>query len=132
MTTLTGSARTSPSVVGEVQVYDTTLRDGAQQEGMNLSVSDKLAIAPLLDELGVGYIEGGWPGAIPRDTEFFARATKELELNHAVLAAFGSTRTPGSTAHNDPQVRRKEDRRVGTNGEGVLHRRLRYTDKMTK
>src|SRR5690625_744767 len=105
MTTLTGSTSTPPSRFGEVQVYDTTLRDGAQQEGMNLSVSDKLAIAPLLDELGVGFIEGGWPGAIPRDTEFFARATKELDLHSAVLAAFGATRKPGTTAHNDPQVR---------------------------
>lgn len=101
----TGQTRTSPLTAASVQVYDTTLRDGAQQEGMNLSVADKLAIAPLLDELGVGYIEGGWPGAIPRDTEFFARATKELELNHAVLAAFGATRKPGTTAHRDPQVR---------------------------
>lgn len=98
-------AAPTPGAAGAVQVYDTTLRDGAQQEGMNLSVSDKLAIAPLLDELGVGYIEGGWPGAIPRDTEFFARATKELELSNARLAAFGATRKPGTTAHNDPQVR---------------------------
>src|SRR5690606_25852351 len=86
-------------------VYDTTLRDGAQQEGMNLSVADKLAIAPLLDELGVGFIEGGWPGAIPKDTEFFRRAGKELELRNAVLAAFGSTRRPGGRASQDPQVR---------------------------
>ncbi len=86
-------------------VYDTTLRDGAQQEGMNLSVADKLAIAPLLDELGVGYIEGGWPGAIPKDTEFFARAATELQLHHAVLAAFGATRKPGVAAAGDPQVR---------------------------
>lgn len=90
---------------GAFDVYDTTLRDGAQQEGMNLSVSDKLAIAPLLDELGVGYIEGGWPGAIPKDTEFFARAAKELTLRHAVLAAFGATRKPGVRAWDDPQVR---------------------------
>lgn len=90
---------------GAFDVYDTTLRDGAQQEGMNLSVSDKLAIAPLLDELGVGYIEGGWPGAIPKDTEFFARAAKELRLRHAVLAAFGATRKPGVRAWDDPQVR---------------------------
>src|SRR5690625_6297712 len=62
-----------------VEVYDTTLRDGAQQEGMNLSVADKLAIAPLLDELGVTSIEGGWPGAIPKDTEFFAKAAKRSE-----------------------------------------------------
>ncbi|GGC12418.1 (R)-citramalate synthase [Cellulomonas carbonis] len=86
-------------------VYDTTLRDGAQQEGMNLSVADKLTIAPLLDELGVGYIEGGWPGAIPKDTEFFRRAAKELELEHAVLAAFGSTRKAGARAWEDAQVR---------------------------
>src|SRR5690625_2681159 len=105
MTTLTGSARTSPSVVGEVQVYDTTLRDGAQQEGMNLSVADKLAIAPLLDELGVGFIEAGWPGAVPKDTEFFALAAKELEFKNATLAAFGSTRKVGGSAHSDPQVR---------------------------
>jgi 2-isopropylmalate synthase len=86
-------------------VYDTTLRDGAQQEGMNLTVADKLAIAPLLDELGVGYIEGGWPGAIPKDTEFFRRARTELTLKNAVLAAFGSTRRPGAVAADDPQVR---------------------------
>ena len=55
-------------------VYDTTLRDGAQQEGLNLSVADKLAIARQIDGLGVGYIEGGWPGANPKDTEFFRRA----------------------------------------------------------
>ena len=86
-------------------VYDTTLRDGAQQEGMNLSVGDKLLIAPLLDELGVGYIEGGWPGAIPKDTEFFKRANKELDFKNAELAAFGSTRKAGARAHEDAQVR---------------------------
>ncbi|HLV55380.1 MAG TPA: citramalate synthase [Actinotalea caeni] len=89
----------------DVHVYDTTLRDGAQQEGMNLSVGDKLAIAALLDELGVGFIEGGWPGAIPKDTEFFQRVEKEMELRHAVLAAFGATRKPGTRPHDDPQVR---------------------------
>ncbi len=82
-------------------VYDTTLRDGAQQEGMNLSVADKLAIAPLLDELGVGFIEGGWPGAIPKDTEFFKRAAKELDLRNAELVAFGSTRKAGTAAADD-------------------------------
>lgn len=86
-------------------VYDTTLRDGAQQEGMNLSVTDKLAIAPLLDELGVGFIEGGWPGAVPKDTEFFARAASELRLKNAVLAAFGATRKVGVRVEEDPQVR---------------------------
>src|SRR5690625_1369226 len=72
---------------------------------MNRSVADKLAIAPLLDELGVGFIEAGWPGAVPKDTEFFALAEKELELKNAVLAAFGSTRKVGGSAHSDPQVR---------------------------
>src|SRR5690625_2919408 len=95
-----------------IDAYDTTLRDGAQQEGMNLSVADKLAIAALLDELGVGYIEGGWPGAIPKDTEFFARAAKELDLHHARLAAFGSTCKAGVRPHDD----RSEERRVGQEG----------------
>jgi 2-isopropylmalate synthase len=85
-------------------VYDTTLRDGAQQEGLHLTVADKLAIAASLDELGVGFIEGGWPGAIPRDTEFFRLAATELELKHAQLAAFGATRRPGAKAADDPQV----------------------------
>lgn len=88
-----------------VEVYDTTLRDGAQQEGMNLSVADKMAIAPLLDELGVGVIEGGWPGAVPKDTQFFALAAKELTFQNAELAAFGMTRKAGTTAASDPQVR---------------------------
>ena len=88
-----------------VEVYDTTLRDGAQQEGMNLSVADKMAIAPLLDELGVGIIEGGWPGAVPKDTEFFALVDKELTFKNAQFAAFGMTRRAGSTAAADPQVR---------------------------
>lgn len=86
-------------------VYDTTLRDGAQQEGINLNVADKLAIAPMLDELGVGFIEGGWPGAVPKDTDFFARAAKELNLKNAVLAAFGATRKVGVKASEDKQVR---------------------------
>ncbi len=85
-------------------LYDTTLRDGAQQEGLQLSVSDKLAIAGLLDDLGVDFIEGGWPGANPKDTEFFARARTELTLVNAQLAAFGSTRRPGLAAADDPQV----------------------------
>ncbi len=96
---------TQPNGQDAVDVYDTTLRDGAQQEGMNLSVADKLAIAPLLDSLGVTYIEGGWPGAIPKDTEFFARAAKEMDFKNAELAAFGATRKPGGSAHADPQVR---------------------------
>ena len=85
-------------------VYDTTLRDGAQQEGLALSVADKLAIARHLDDLGVGFIEGGWPGANPKDTEFFRRARTELDLQHAQLAAFGATRRPGGRAADDPLV----------------------------
>jgi 2-isopropylmalate synthase len=87
-------------------VYDTTLRDGAQREGISYSVADKLAVARHLDAMGVGYIEGGWPGAMPKDTEFFARAAAgELELRHAALVAFGATRRAGLTAAEDPQVR---------------------------
>ena len=78
--------------VSDFHVYDTTMRDGAQQEGLNLSVQDKMHIARHLDDLGVGYIEGGWPGSNPKDTEFFALAAKELDLKHATLAAFGATR----------------------------------------
>ena len=89
---------------GGFHVYDTTLRDGAQQEGLNLSVADKLTIARQLDGLGVGYIEGGWPGANPKDTEFFRRAAVELDLEHARLAAFGSTRRAGVRAADDPLV----------------------------
>ncbi len=85
-------------------VYDTTLRDGAQQEGLSLSVHDKLSIARHLDELGVGFVEGGWPGANPKDTEFFARAQTELRLSNASLAAFGATRRPNMTAEDDPLV----------------------------
>ncbi len=89
---------------GDFHVYDTTLRDGAQQEGLNLSVADKLAIARHLDGLGVGYIEGGWPGANPKDTEFFRRARAELDLGHARLAAFGATRRAGVKAADDPGI----------------------------
>src|SRR4051794_28036833 len=87
------------------QVFDTTLRDGAQREGITYSVVDKLAVARLLDEFGVGFIEGGWPGAMPKDTEFFHRARTELALRHALLVAFGSTRKAGVRADADPQVR---------------------------
>jgi 2-isopropylmalate synthase len=86
-------------------VYDTTLRDGAQREGIAYSVNDKLAVARLLDGYGVGFIEGGWPGAMPKDTEFFARARDELDLQTAQLVAFGATRKAGVKVENDPQVR---------------------------
>lgn len=89
----------------ELEIYDTTLRDGSQQEGISLTVSDKLRIAGLLDDLGVAYIEGGWPGANQKDTEFFARAGSELALTHATLTAFGSTRRPGGDTASDDQLR---------------------------
>lgn len=85
-------------------VFDTTLRDGAQREGINLTVADKLTIARHLDDFGVGFIEGGWPGANPRDTEFFARAQAEITFKNAQLVAFGATRRPGAKAADDPQV----------------------------
>ncbi|MEU4222510.1 citramalate synthase [Actinoplanes sp. NPDC026623] len=86
------------------QVFDTTLRDGGQREGISYSVADKLAVARLLDEFGVGFIEGGWPGAMPKDTEFFARARNELDLRNAVLVAFGATRRANVDVATDPQV----------------------------
>ncbi|MFI5807655.1 citramalate synthase [Streptomyces sp. NPDC051561] len=87
------------------ELYDTTLRDGTQQEGLVLSVEDKLAVARLLDGLGIGWIEGGWPGAVPKDTEFFRRAKSELILDNARLVAFGATRRAGVSVSVDPQVR---------------------------
>ncbi len=87
-----------------VEIYDTTLRDGTQQEGISLTPKDKLAICRLLDNLGVAYIEGGWPGANPKEDDFFARARDELDLSTAKLVAFGSTRHKGITAEDDEQV----------------------------
>ncbi len=87
-----------------LEIYDTTLRDGSQQEGISLTVGDKLRIASLLDELGVSYVEGGWPGANPKDDEFFRRAKTELAFNHAELVAFGSTRRPRGSVESDPQL----------------------------
>ena len=87
-----------------MQVYDTTLRDGAQREGLTYSVADKLAVAKLLDEFGVGFIEGGWPGAMPKDVEFFRRAREELEFRHAILVAFGMTRKANIAVEDDTLV----------------------------
>jgi len=88
-----------------VEVYDTTLRDGSQQEGLSLTVDDKLRIAEQLDHLGVHYIEGGWPGANPKDDEFFRRAAAgELQLSTSTLVAFGSTRRAGGRAEDDPTM----------------------------
>jgi len=87
-----------------IEVYDTTLRDGAQGLGIHFSVEDKLRVAQELDRFGVAYIEGGWPGSNPRDIEFFAQA-KRLKFRHAKLAAFGSTRRKGVKASEDAQVK---------------------------
>ncbi len=87
----------------KISVYDTTLRDGTQGEGISLSVEDKLAIARRLDYLGVDYIEGGWPGSNPKDVEFFRRAG-ELHLCHSRLTAFGSTRRAGIAASQDSNL----------------------------
>jgi 2-isopropylmalate synthase len=88
----------------QIRIYDTTLRDGTQGEGISFSVADKLLIAERLDQFGVDYIEGGFPGSNPRDISFFAEA-KNLKLNHAKMAAFGSTRRAGAKADTDPQLR---------------------------
>ena len=89
-----------------VDIYDTTLRDGSQHEGLSLTVDDKLRVAEQLDHLGVQFIEGGWPGANPKDEEFFRRAAAgELHLHTATLVAFGSTRKAGGEASSDPVLR---------------------------
>jgi 2-isopropylmalate synthase len=88
----------------EVEIYDTTLRDGTQGEGVNLSVADKLRIVEKLDSFGIHYIEGGWPGSNPKDIEFFQLA-KKRKFKNAKLAAFGSTRRKGIAVENDEQVR---------------------------
>jgi 2-isopropylmalate synthase len=90
-----------PDLPEAVDIFDTILRDGSQQEGLSLTVDDKLRVAEQLDHLGVSYIEGGWPGANPKDIEFFARAKKELELGTATLVAFGSTRRAGVKPETD-------------------------------
>ena len=89
--------------MSSIQLYDTTLRDGTQREGISLSVGDKLHIARKLNELGINYIEGGWPGANPKDDEFFRKARK-LPLTASALVAFGSTRRPDTKAENDANL----------------------------
>src|SRR6476619_968788 len=88
----------------EVEIYDTTLRDGSQGEGINFSVADKLRIAERLDAFGIHFIEGGWPGSNPKDIEFFAEA-KRRKFKNARLAAFGSTRRKAIAVEQDEQVR---------------------------
>jgi 2-isopropylmalate synthase len=88
----------------KISTLDTTLRDGTQGENVSFTVDDKLVIAQKLDELGIDYIEGGWPGSNPRDKQFFARA-RDLDLKHARLTAFGSTRFAKNPVDRDPNVR---------------------------
>jgi len=88
-----------------IEVFDTTLRDGLQVEGVSATVDDKLRIAEQLDFLGVQFIEGGWPGANPKDIEFFARAATELRLDSSTLVAFGSTRRPKGKVDDDVTLR---------------------------
>ena len=88
-----------------IEVFDTTLRDGLQVEGVSATVEDKLRIAEQLDHLGVHFIEGGWPGANPKDIEFFARAAHDLRLSTSTLVAFGSTRRPRGKVDDDATLR---------------------------
>src|SRR6187455_532495 len=88
----------------EVEIYDTTLRDGSQGEGINFSVADKIRIAEKLDAFGIHYIEGGWPGSNPKDLEFFAQA-KYRKWKSAKIAAFGFTRKKGVAVEKDDQIR---------------------------
>jgi len=99
--TIDRSAQRDPAWPASVEIYDTTLRDGSQLEGISLTVDDKLRIAEQLDRLGVGYIEGGWPGANPKDDEFFERAKTELKLSTSEFVAFGSTRRPKGKVDSD-------------------------------
>ena len=87
-----------------IKIYDTTLRDGTQGEGVSFTVAAKLRVAEKLDQFGIDYIEGGWPGSNPRDMAFFEEA-KKLDLQHAKIAAFGSTRRASLTAEEDPQLK---------------------------
>lgn len=89
----------------KVKIYDTTLRDGSQGEGISFSVTDKARIAEKLDELGVHYIEGGWPGSNPKDIEFF-EMLKKKKFKNAKISAFGSTRRKGVTAHEDENIKK--------------------------
>ena len=99
-------AATSGAIPERVEIFDTTLRDGAQFEGISLSVEDKLRVAEQLDWLGVDWIEGGYPQANPKDEEFFRRAAAgELGLAHSTLVAFGSTRRPLGRTDDDPTLR---------------------------
>ena len=110
---MTDAQLPDPGTAAGLHLYDTTLRDGTQREGVNLSVEDKLRVARRMDALGVDFIEGGWPGANPKDTEFFRRAADgELALENATLVAFGMTRGSGRAAEDDPLLRGLVDART--------------------
>ncbi len=98
----------------KIEIYDTTLRDGSQLEGISLTVDDKLRIAEQLDWLGVDYIEAGWPGANPKDDEFFRRARDELHLDHSTLVAFGMTRRAKGKVDSDDTLRHLVEAGTGT------------------
>ncbi len=87
-----------------MEIYDTTLRDGTQGEGVSFSVADKLRVAEKLDAFGVHYVEGGWPGSNPKDIEFFKQAAK-VKWKNTQIAAFGSTRRKEVNVEDDPQVK---------------------------
>ena len=101
-----------------IHIYDTTLRDGSQGEGVSFSLEDKLSIARRLDEIGVPFIEGGWPGSNDKDRDFF-RAVRDVPLSQAQIAAFGSTRRAGVQCEADTQIAAA----AGSRDAGRHHRR---------
>ncbi|MEM9607790.1 MAG: citramalate synthase [Actinomycetota bacterium] len=103
-----------PSWPEAVEIFDTTLRDGVQFEGISVTVDDKLRVAEALDDLGVHWIEGGWPGSNPKDIEFFDRARTELDLSTSQLVAFGSTRRPKGKVDDDATLRHLIEARTST------------------
>ncbi len=113
-----------PGLPEAVEIFDTTCRDGAQLEGISLTVDDKLRIADELDELGVHFIEGGWPGANPKDIEFFDRAARELRFERSTLVAFGSTRRPRGKVDDDATLRNLLD--AGTSAVCIVGKSSAY------
>src|SRR5574340_357309 len=94
--------------MSQVLIYDTTLRDGTQREGISLSLQDKLRVTRILDDLGVAYIEGGWPGSNPKDAAYF-QAVKDVHLKNARIAAFGSTCRVDSQPADDDNIKAMVD-----------------------
>ncbi len=96
----------------DVKLYDTTLRDGSQAEDIAFTVEDKLRIARKIDELGIHYIEGGWPGSNPKDAQFF-KEVRDLSLKHATIVAFGSTAKAGTPPEEDRNLKALVKARTG-------------------